>query len=96
MTTKRTVLTRRAKPIITDEMIELFRRGREILAEGGDEKWEDEGGRLREFLDLSKRLDWTLLRRAGHEVSVLDDLDGDPPAYMRARNNPAFPDFNGW
>jgi hypothetical protein len=93
MTTKRTLLMRRPKLVITAEMVELFRRGREILAEGSGE---DEGPRHREFLDIDKRLNWTLLKRDPHEVSVLDDLRGDPPAYMRARNSAAKPDFNGW
>ena len=36
------------------------------------------------------------LRRAWLEVSVLDDLDGDPPPYMVARNSDQIPDFNAW
>jgi hypothetical protein len=41
-------------------------------------------------------LNWSLLKRAPHEVSVLDDLDREPRAYIRARNTPSHPDFNGW
>jgi hypothetical protein len=93
---KRTLLSRRRKGSLSPEMIELYRRGREIQKAGAAEKWEAQGGRRAEFLDITKRLDITLLRRAWHEVSVLDDLDGEPPGYMVARNSNQFPDFNGW
>jgi hypothetical protein len=80
----------------TAEVVALFARGREIIADGDDKQWEERGGRRAEYLALSKRLDWQLLRRAPHEVSVLDDLSGDPPTYMLRRNLPSHPDFNGW
>jgi hypothetical protein len=48
------------------------------------------------FIQIAKRLEWKLLGRSPHEVSVFDDLSADPPPYMQARNTPAFPDFNGW
>jgi hypothetical protein len=71
--------------VVTPEMVELFRRGFEIQKAGTHESWEDEGGRRSEFLEISKRLDWTLLGRVG-EVSVLDPLLGDeemrPPPPM--------------
>ena len=55
-------------------MVELFRRGVEILATAdASEKWEDEGGHRREYLDTSKRLDWTLLGHVGGP-SVFDTL----------------------
>jgi hypothetical protein len=92
---KRTVRARRPKSILTEEMVELYRRGCEILAKGGDDIWEEEGGRRREFLDISKRLNWTLLKRVG-DVSVFEDLKGEPPGYMKAHNSAAHPDFNGW
>jgi hypothetical protein len=76
------------KLVITEEMIGLFARGRKLQALGhGDDD---------EFDAISKRLDWALLKRLGHEVSVFDDLSGDPPPYMTARNTSAWPDFNGW
>ena len=49
-----------------------------------------------EFRRVDKRLCWTLLQRPPHMVSILDDLDGNPPAYMQQRNTPSHPDFNGW
>jgi hypothetical protein len=96
MTTKRTPIARNRKSTITPEMIELFRRGREIQEVHANETWEEEGGRRAEFLAISKKLDWELLGRAPHEVSVLGDLEGEPPGYMAARNSPSNPDFNGW
>jgi hypothetical protein len=76
-------------------MVELYRRGCEILAEGSDDRWEEEGGRRGEFLGISKRLNWTLLKRVG-DVSVFDYVRGEPPGYIKARNSAAHPDFNGW
>jgi hypothetical protein len=71
MPSKRTLLTRHHKPGIPAEAIELFRRGFEIRAAGQHEKREEEGGRHGEYIEITKRLDWILLKRAG-EVSVLD------------------------
>jgi len=97
MTSKRTLLRRDRRDAITGEMVELYATGREIIARGDGERWEEQGGRRRaEFLRISKRLEWSLLKRAPHEVSVFDDLDGEPPGYMQARNSAAHPDFNGW
>jgi hypothetical protein len=97
MTTKRRTIARHRRAVqVTPEMIELFRRGREIQQHGLSEKWEKEGGRRAEFLAIAKRLNIELLGRGWHEVSVLDDLDGDPPAYMTAKNSEQSPDFNGW
>jgi hypothetical protein len=81
---------------ITDEMLDLFATGREIIAHGDDARWEEEGGRRAEFLRIAKKLDWSLLKREPHQVSVFDDLAGDAPAYMQERNSASFPDFNGW
>jgi hypothetical protein len=95
MTTKRTPIARNRKATITAEMVELFRRGRELQALGADD--DDADGPLAdEFRSIRKRLDWELLGRAPHEVSVLSDLEGEPPGYMQRRNSPSNPDFNGW
>jgi hypothetical protein len=77
MTTKRTPLTRHHKPGIPAEAIELFRKAFAIQAAGQHEKWEEEGGKREEYISITKRLDWTLLKRVG-EVSVLDDALDDP------------------
>jgi hypothetical protein len=76
MTTKRRLLTRRPKPVITPEMARLFRRGCRLLAQGRED--------CDEFRDLDRRLNIVLLRKAFHEVSVLDaELDSKMPGYMR-------------
>ena len=84
------------KVMVTDEMAALFQTGLEILRAGDNERAEDDAppGRRREFVDLYKRLNWTLLRRSPHEVSVFDPgiAEGSPPP-------PYMPDngrFNGW
>src|SRR5262245_54182781 len=76
MTAKRIPLSRSRHLVISDEMVELFRRGCEIQASGDNEKWEDEGGRHGEFIQISKRLDWQILKRVG-DVSVFDDALDD-------------------
>jgi hypothetical protein len=89
MPTKRTPLKRRQTPIITAEMADLYQRGLKLM-EMRSERAHDE------FVAIAKRLEWTLLKRDPHMVSVFEDLDGDPPEYMRARDSLAHPDFNGW
>jgi hypothetical protein len=84
--------------MVTDEMVALFKTGQEILRAGDKERWEDDTppGRQREFLNISKRLNWTLLRRNPHEVSVFDRgiAEGEPPpAYMARYDNGR---FHGW
>jgi hypothetical protein len=53
-------------------------------------------GNSAEFVEIARKLEWRLLGRAPHEVSVFENLDGGPPIYMQARNTPVHPDFNGW
>jgi len=59
---------------VTREMIDLYRRAREIQRQGGDEKWEDQGGRLREYYDLTLALHRLLGRRLWDD----DIVDGEP------------------
>jgi hypothetical protein len=67
----------------------LYRRGRELLAQGL-------GGSV-EFKEIASTLDLgDMLDRAPHMVSLFGDLSGEPPLYMQRRNSPANPDFNGW
>jgi hypothetical protein len=87
MTSKRTLLQRERREPITREAIELYARGCALQTQGQE---------ANEFRAIDKRLNWTLLKRAPHEVSVFEDLGGDPPGYMQARNSAAHPDFNGW
>jgi hypothetical protein len=88
---KRTLLARHRKDPITSEMVELFRRGRELQALGDARgtKADDE------FRAVSKRLDWSLLHRVG-QCSVFDDFSGEEPDYMASRSSAAHPDLCGW
>lgn len=95
MTSKRTLVRRSRREPITSEILALFHQGCELQAEGYDDV-DAEGPQADEFRRIDKRLNWTLLGRAPHEVSVFDNLDGDPPAYMQGRSTPSHPDFNGW
>src|SRR5215470_6627047 len=54
---------------ITPAMVTLWKRGQEILATKAEQKWEEEGGRRREFLDLAVELH-ELLDRRPWEVDV--------------------------
>jgi hypothetical protein len=44
-------------------MVALWKRAQEILATKAEQKWEEEGGRRREFLDLAVELHELLDRR---------------------------------
>jgi hypothetical protein len=60
---------------LTPEMIALFERGCRLLAEGKRD--------TDEFKEVDKKLNWSLLHRAG-DLSVFDrDLDGRMPGYMK-------------
>jgi hypothetical protein len=98
MPTNRVPVRHSRKIMVTDEMVELFKTGLEILRAGDDEHFEDDtpAGRRREYLDIYKRLNWTLLRRAPHEASVFDSgiAEGEPPPlYMAIHDNGR---FHGW
>ena len=98
MVTTRRPLQHNRKVTVTEEMVALFKTGLEILQAGDHEQFEDDTppGRRREFLDIYKRLNWTLLRRNPHEVSVFDRgvAEGSPPPpYMARYDNGR---FNGW
>jgi hypothetical protein len=74
MTAKRIPLSRDRRFSITPEMVRLFALGQRLLAEGKEDS--------DEFREIDKRLNWTLLHRAG-DISVFDpDLDGPMPRYM--------------
>ena len=87
MVTARRPIQHTRKFVVTDEMVELFKTGLEILQAGDDEQFEDDTppGRRLQFVDLYKRLNWRLLRRDIHHVSVFDrDIaeGGPPPPHM--------------
>ena len=97
MPTNRAPVRHSRKLMVTEEMVELFRTGLEILRVGDNEQFEDDTppGRRREFLDIHKRLNWTLPRNP-HEVSVFDPDIADglpPPLYMAIHDNGR---FHGW
>src|SRR5262249_15407925 len=63
MPTRRTPIDRARRVQITPAMVALWKRGQEILATKAEQKWEEEGGRRREFLDLAVELHELLDRR---------------------------------
>lgn len=83
MTTKRTLLRRRPKPVMS-EALELYRRGVEIIEQGADEAWEEEGGRRREFGEIDVALQDRLGRRPW-EWTIFEVDDGDPPPHRQSQ-----------
>ena len=63
---------------ITDEAVEAFVRAEAIWDAGGYEKWEEEGGRRREYLDASSALGRSVGLRPW-ETSPLDVPENGPP-----------------
>ena len=49
-------------------MVALWKHGQEILATKAEQKWEEEGGRWREFLELAVELHELLDRPGGPTV----------------------------
>ena len=96
MPTNRVPVRHSRKVMVTDEMAELFKTGLEILQAGDNEQFEDDTppGRRLEFVALYKRLNWRLLQRDPHMVSVFDAgiAEGEPPpSYMPDNGR-----FHGW
>ena len=85
-TNRRTIERRRKVPKFTDEVLDLFERGMQLVVEGYDDIDAPDDEKHDEFRQISKRLDWTLLGRAPHETSIFEDFaDLEPPEYMKAR-----------
>jgi hypothetical protein len=57
---------------ITPEMVALFRRGIAIQREGLTEKWESEGGRRRQYLDVCIALHRLLGRKVWSDDIIAD------------------------
>jgi hypothetical protein len=75
---------------ITDEMLDLWRRGCELQAAGHDDS-DDDSAEHDEFVRISKRLNWSLIGVV--TLSVFDrGLDGDPPSYA----TPAHAIYQDW
>jgi hypothetical protein len=75
-------LIRAMAKMMTPEMVTIFVRCEQIIEDGHDELWEDQGGRRREFLDANEALR-KLLGRNIAQVSPVDADDPLPPAYNR-------------
>ena len=76
---------------ITDEIVELFRRGCEIIEAGEIEIWEADGGRRREYLNITRKLNWGLLKIPPSDAGPLDivelgddDTDGGSPTHRKS------------
>jgi hypothetical protein len=96
-TNRRPKERRRKVPNFTDEVLNLFERGMQLVAEGYDDIDAPDDEKHDEFRQISKRLDWKLLGRAPHETSIFEDYaDPEPPEYMKARESEAYPDLNGY
>ena len=63
------------------ELIKLWNRLHEILDEDGDQAWEEDGGRRREFSDTGVELHAKLGLRPW-EAQPIAASDPDPPAWM--------------
>ena len=77
---------------VTPEVVALYRRGLE-LKDKRDCKSRDEYSRI------VKRLEWGLLDRPPHMVSILDwdaELEGEEPKYLARKSSASHPDFSGW
>jgi hypothetical protein len=83
MTTKRRPLNRSQGPAVTAEMVELFKRGRELQAAGHDDV-DDDSAEHEEFVQIDRKLD-SLLHRPWCGPSLFDPaLDrARAPAYLR-------------
>jgi hypothetical protein len=71
--------------IITNEIVELFRRGIEIIEADDHEIWEEDGGRQEEYGDIYRALQWRLLNLPPSSYGPLDvvllgdDTEGGSP-----------------
>ena len=84
MTTKRTPLSRPRKPVVTEEMLALFKRGCELQVAGHDNV-DDESAEHVEFVKIDRELDWRVLHLPAHCASVFDPaLDHPPPRYLKS------------
>ena len=82
MPTNRTRIKRAVRSRVTDEAVALFRLCEDIADAGQDEKFEDEGGRRREYLDADSALA-RLLGLKPWETSPVDAVREEPPDWMR-------------
>jgi hypothetical protein len=70
---------------VTREMVDLFRRGTAIQRLGLTGKWEDEGGRRREYFDICNALHRALGRKPWEACFLDEQLDDEAGRWARAR-----------
>ena len=92
MATKRTRLHRAMRSRVTPRCAELWRQLNEIDA-NARVRWEDEGGRCREFLDAALELHHALGRKPWMQ-HVEDVVHDAPPEWMTAERL-EFTDWHG-
>jgi hypothetical protein len=80
MVVRRSKVRQRSRQV-TPEAVELFRRCRGIEDAGLCDRWEEFGGRRREYLEARVLLQSLLGLLPGDE-NVMDAADPDPPVYL--------------
>jgi hypothetical protein len=74
--------THETQIIITPQMLRLFERGLQLVAEGHDDV-DDKGPEHNEFRAIDEELCWRMMKLQPHMVSPLDPvLDGPMPEYI--------------
>jgi hypothetical protein len=90
---------RKLQTRFSDEVLDLFERGRQLQSEGYDSDGAPDDDKRAEFLSISKELDWSgkrKLSRYPHMTSLFDDYDDpEPPDYMKGHDGMEW-DFNGY
>ena len=83
MPTNRTPVIPFPRLVISEGVVNLWRRIQTIRRAGADEAWEDEGGRRREFLSATEQLS-ILLRIKPWEDDPHTAEAEEPPAWMKS------------
>ena len=68
--------------MIAPEAVDLFRRAHAIEQAGLEARWEDRGGRRREYLGLSEKLRGLLELRLWETGPLSVDEDDEPPSWI--------------
>ncbi|MHC2661692.1 hypothetical protein ACMA5K_05715 [Bradyrhizobium diazoefficiens] len=87
MTTKRTAIRRALKANITPLALQTYVRARDLLDNHDIERWEERGGRRREYLDAADALD-VMLGRKPWQTSIMDCVGEEAaPDYVTPTND---------
>ena len=81
MPTNRTPIERPIQARITPELVEMYRRCLEIIEDGDDDVWEADGGRQREFHDVSLALHVGLGQKPWDYSVFSVSLNGPPRSW---------------